>query len=107
MCEEEKSGVVVVKAKPSRKFFKPPIRVGKVPQQLLNDPLINAAIAALPANYNFEVHKTIWRIRELKAKRVVMQMPEGLVMFATTIADIIEEFTEADVVIMGDVTYGI
>jgi 2-(3-amino-3-carboxypropyl)histidine synthase len=33
-------------------------------------------------------------------------MPEGLVMYATTIADIIEKFTEADTVIMGDVTYG-
>ncbi|XP_076248186.1 diphthamide biosynthesis 1 isoform X2 [Calliopsis andreniformis] len=33
-------------------------------------------------------------------------MPEGLLMYATTIADIIEDFTEAETVIMGDVTYG-
>ncbi|XP_074830739.1 2-(3-amino-3-carboxypropyl)histidine synthase subunit 1 isoform X4 [Natator depressus] len=33
-------------------------------------------------------------------------MPEGLLMFACTIADIIERFTGAEVVVMGDVTYG-
>ncbi|XP_043574104.1 2-(3-amino-3-carboxypropyl)histidine synthase subunit 1 [Chiloscyllium plagiosum] len=33
-------------------------------------------------------------------------MPEGLLMFACTIADIIERFTGADTLIMGDVTYG-
>uniref|UniRef100_A0A8B9QAI1 2-(3-amino-3-carboxypropyl)histidine synthase subunit 1 n=1 Tax=Apteryx owenii TaxID=8824 RepID=A0A8B9QAI1_APTOW len=33
-------------------------------------------------------------------------MPEGLLMFACTIADIIERFTAAEAVVMGDVTYG-
>ncbi|XP_030916476.1 2-(3-amino-3-carboxypropyl)histidine synthase subunit 1 [Geospiza fortis] len=33
-------------------------------------------------------------------------MPEGLLMFACTIADIIERFTDAEAVVMGDVTYG-
>ncbi|VEN38260.1 unnamed protein product [Callosobruchus maculatus] len=33
-------------------------------------------------------------------------MPEGLLLFSTTIADIIKDFTGADSVIMGDVTYG-
>ncbi|KAK0172823.1 hypothetical protein PV328_006094 [Microctonus aethiopoides] len=97
---------VVVKAKPVRKIFKAPIRVNKIPQELLNDPLLNAAIAALPENYNFEIHKTIWKIRELKATRVALQMPEGLLLFATTISDIIEEFTDAETIIMADVTYG-
>ncbi|XP_012260326.2 2-(3-amino-3-carboxypropyl)histidine synthase subunit 1 [Athalia rosae] len=98
--------VVVVKAKPVRKVFKAPVRINKIPQEQLNDPLLNAAIAALPTNYNFEIHKTIWRIKELKSKRVALQMPEGLLLFATTICDIIEEFTDAETVIMGDVTYG-
>lgn len=48
----------------------------------------------------------IWRARELKAKRVALQMPEGLLMFGNVIAEIVEKFTEADTVIMGDVTYG-
>ncbi|XP_062887985.1 2-(3-amino-3-carboxypropyl)histidine synthase subunit 1 isoform X2 [Mobula hypostoma] len=37
---------------------------------------------------------------------VALQMPEGLQMFACAIADIIERFTGADTLIMGDVTYG-
>lgn len=98
--------MVVIKAKPVRKVFKAPVRASKIPEELLNDPILNSAIAALPSNYNFEIHKTIWRIREAKAKRVVLQMPEGLLMYATTIADIIEDFTEAETVIMADVTYG-
>ncbi|XP_034179615.1 diphthamide biosynthesis 1 [Osmia lignaria lignaria] len=98
--------VVVVKAKPVRKVFKAPFKINKIPEEILNDQLLNAAIAALPSNYNFEIHKSIWRIKEAKVKRVALQMPEGLLMYATTIADIIEEFTEAETVIMGDVTYG-
>ena len=33
-------------------------------------------------------------------------MPEGLLLYACTIADIIQEFTQAETLIMGDVTYG-
>lgn len=104
--DKEADSVIVVKAKPFRKVFKAPVKVNKIPQALLNDPLINAATSALPFNYNFEIHKTIWRIKESKFKRVGLQMPEGLLMFASTIADIIEEFTDAETVILGDVTYG-
>ncbi|XP_023951057.2 2-(3-amino-3-carboxypropyl)histidine synthase subunit 1 [Bicyclus anynana] len=101
--------VIVVRAKPEgqRKTFKPNVRsINKIPDDLLNDPLINRACEVLPQNYNFEIHKTIWRIRSLGSKRVALQLPEGLTMFATTLCDIIETFTEADTVIMGDVTYG-
>ncbi|KAJ9596902.1 hypothetical protein L9F63_012083, partial [Diploptera punctata] len=101
------SGVVVIKAKSDRKIFKPPIKtLNKIPQILLKDPKLNQAINILPSNYNFEIHKTIWRIQQTGAKRVGLQMPEGLLLYATTICDIIETFTEADTVIMGDVTYG-
>ncbi|XP_039751768.1 2-(3-amino-3-carboxypropyl)histidine synthase subunit 1 [Pararge aegeria] len=101
--------VIVVRAKPEgqRKTFKPNIRsINKIPDDLLNDTLLNRACETLPRNYNFEIHKTIWRIRSLGSKRVALQLPEGLTMFATTLCDIIETFTEADTVIMGDVTYG-
>lgn len=77
-------GVVVVRAKPEgqRKTFKPNIRaVNKIPDELLNDPLLNRACESLPQNYNFEVHKTIWRIRSLNAKRVALQLPEGNSLF--------------------------
>ncbi|XP_055628762.1 2-(3-amino-3-carboxypropyl)histidine synthase subunit 1 [Toxorhynchites rutilus septentrionalis] len=99
--------VKIVKAKPVRKVFKGATRVvNKIPQALLDDVELNAAIGVLPTNYNFEIHKSIWRIREMKAKRVALQMPEGLLMFSLVISDIIERFTEADTIIMGDVTYG-
>jgi hypothetical protein len=43
--------------------------VNAIPDEILNDVELNAAIsAALPAHYNFEVHKTVWRAREAKAK---------------------------------------
>lgn len=37
---------------------------------------------------------------------MALQFPEGLLMFASTIADILERFTNAKMLIMGDVTYG-
>jgi hypothetical protein len=51
----------------------------------------------LPSNYNFEIHKTIWRLRECKASKVALQFPEGLLMYACVIADIIEKFALAEV----------
>ena len=78
----------------------------RVPDSIMNDPELNAALAVLPTNYNFEVHKTVWRVRQTGAERVALQFPEGLLLFACTISDIIEKFTGADTIIMGDVTYG-
>ncbi|NWI16927.1 DPH1 synthase, partial [Crypturellus soui] len=78
----------------------------QVPEEILNDAELQEAVKALPGNYNFEIPKTVWRIRQAQAKRVALQMPEGLLMFACTIADIIERFTEAEALVMGDVTYG-
>ncbi|WFD06653.1 2-(3-amino-3-carboxypropyl)histidine synthase [Malassezia vespertilionis] len=84
-----------------------PIVGGSIPESITQDPLLNGAIAALlPPNYNFEIHKTIFQIRKFDAECVALQMPEGLTMWATAIADIIERFTTATTVIMGDVTYG-
>ncbi|CAB4006940.1 diphthamide biosynthesis 1, partial [Paramuricea clavata] len=60
----------------------------------------------LPYNYNFEIHKTIWRLKKVNAKQVALQFPEGLLIFACIIADILEKFSEVETVIMGDVTYG-
>ncbi|KAH8379604.1 hypothetical protein KR009_005982 [Drosophila setifemur] len=101
----DSTDVVVVRARP-KKVFKPKARINRIPQELLDDPLLQQAIDRLPSNYNFELHKTVWRIREMKAKRVALQLPEGLLMYAMVIADIVERFTTADTVIMGDVTYG-
>uniref|UniRef100_A0A8C9WT25 2-(3-amino-3-carboxypropyl)histidine synthase subunit 1 n=1 Tax=Scleropages formosus TaxID=113540 RepID=A0A8C9WT25_SCLFO len=78
----------------------------QIPDEILNDPELQQAVRALPANYNFEIYKTVWRARQAKARRVALQFPEGLQMFACVIADIIERFTDADTLVMGDVTYG-
>ncbi|KAF4619138.1 hypothetical protein D9613_005560 [Agrocybe pediades] len=82
------------------------ILLNQIPQDILQDEQLNAAISTIPLNYSFEIHKTIHHVRKNKATMVALQMPEGLQMFACTIADIIERFTSALTVIMGDVTYG-
>ncbi|XP_044141713.1 2-(3-amino-3-carboxypropyl)histidine synthase subunit 1 [Bufo gargarizans] len=85
-----------------------PVRrvANQIPDEISQNPLLLEAISVLPQNYNFEIPKTIWRIKQAAAKRVALQMPEGLLMFACTIADIVERFTSAETVVMGDVTYG-
>ena len=60
-------------------------------------------IKLLPSNYNFEIHKSIWRIEELKKSlkkdkiRLILQMPQGLQMFACALSDIFEHFTDSEV----------
>ncbi|KAH8152873.1 uncharacterized protein LAJ45_03099 [Morchella importuna] len=81
--------------------------INQIPPEILHDEALNAAITLLPANYNFEIHKTIHHIRKTSATRVALQMPEGLLLFACTLADIIETFCPGvETLIMGDVTYG-
>lgn len=90
-------------AKPRR----PPRLLNQVPKEITEDPNLKAAISLLPANYSFEIPKTIHRIRTLGAKKVALQMPEGLLLFATTISDILVQFCPGiETLIMGDVTYG-
>ena len=91
----------VTKAKPARRRF-----ISQIPPSITEDPALREALSVLPANYNFEVPKTIWRIQQMGAKTVALQMPEGLLLYACALADIIERFTGAESVIMGDVTYG-
>lgn len=65
-----------------------------------------ASKLGLPSNYHFEIEKTIKRIKDKKATRVALQFPEGLLMFSVPLADLLEEQTGAEMVILGDVTYG-
>ncbi|KAH6623044.1 putative diphthamide synthesis protein-domain-containing protein [Chaetomium tenue] len=98
----EDSGAIQV-AQPRRA----PRMLNQVPPEILNDEGLKAAISLLPANYSFEIPKTVHRIRSSGAKRVALQMPEGLLLFATTISDILTEFCPGiETLIMGDVTYG-
>ncbi|KAG0303382.1 Diphthamide biosynthesis protein 1, partial [Dissophora globulifera] len=78
----------------------------QIPDEILNDAKLNLAIEQLPANYSFEIHKTVWSVRKAGAKKVALQFPEGLLMFACTISDILEKFCSVETLVMGDVTYG-
>ena len=55
--------------------------------------LKSAIERTLPTNYAFEIPKTIWRCREADAKCVALQFPEGLLIYANAIADIVREFS--------------
>jgi 2-(3-amino-3-carboxypropyl)histidine synthase len=89
------------RAGPPRRRF-----TSQIPASITEDPELQAAMAALPSNYNFEVAKTIWRLRQMQATSVALQFPEGLLIYACAIADILERFAGTQPVIMGDVTYG-
>ena len=64
--------------------------------------------AFIPKNYNFELEKTIHRIINNKKpdQLICLQFPEGLLMYASLIVNIIQHITKQRVLIMGDVTYG-
>ncbi|XP_068210930.1 2-(3-amino-3-carboxypropyl)histidine synthase subunit 1-like isoform X2 [Palaemon carinicauda] len=106
-AEETSGKEVVVATKKEKKVFRPASHVVRgIPAEIENDPKLKMAMDVLPKNYNFEIPKTIWRARQANSKHVALQFPEGLLLFATTIADIIESWTGAETTIMGDVTYG-
>ena len=46
------------------------VRRNVIPDEILNNASLNEAIARLPSNYNFEIHKTM-----------CLQFPEGLAVF--------------------------
>ena len=64
--------------------------------------------SGLPSAYSFEIEKTVQRINKLKAGHVALQMPEGLLLYATVISDVLQRLapTLDQVSILGDVTYG-
>lgn len=102
-------GPVVVSAKGSHRVFtaKDKTRTAhQIPDDILNDISLQKAISQLPSNYNFEIPKTVWKIKSCCAKRVALQFPEGLLLFACVIVDILESYTDCSCIVMGDVTYG-
>ena len=95
---------------PAKPAAAPPKRFvrNQVPDSIMNDSQLSAAISVLPSNYSFEVQKTVWRLRQAKVRSLALQFPEGLLLYATSLADIFQTFVDTieDVVILGDVTYG-
>ena len=106
-CSQE---LIVPNSAPSHASKRPPPRriVGQaIPDSILKNQALLDAIAILPTNYNFEILKTVHRLRSADVRRVALQFPEGLLMYACTIADIFESFAGVEhCLIMGDVTYG-
>lgn len=91
------------KPKPAPKRFVK----NQIPDSILNDSALNAAISLLPSNYNFEVHKCVWRVRSTGAKRIALQLPEGLLMYSLILSDILTSFAGVtQCFVLGDVTYG-
>ena len=51
----------------------------QIPEEVLNNSSLNEAIKILPTNYNFEIHKTVWRVlSDNSIKRVALQVNECL-----------------------------
>jgi 2-(3-amino-3-carboxypropyl)histidine synthase len=81
------------------------------PEEPVVDPILLHKVlqeSSLPHAYTFEIPKTIERINHLKATHIALQMPEGLLMYATVLGDILKRLasTLQDVSVLGDVTYG-
>lgn len=96
-------GKVVVKNTKTSKAWK---ALNSIPEDISQNDLLNKSIKMLPENYNFEIHKTVWKARETTGSVVALQFPEGLLMYSCLIADIIRRFAGKEVIILGDVTYG-
>ncbi|TSN39303.1 2-(3-amino-3-carboxypropyl)histidine synthase subunit 1 [Bagarius yarrelli] len=63
-------------------WVKGPRRVAnQIPDEILKDPELQEAVSVLPSNYNFEIHKTIWRVRQAKAKRVLLLTGASTLVF--------------------------
>lgn len=89
-----------------------------IPKSITDNKELSSAISYLPSNYNFEIHKTMWKIQQSRdattstnitppSKLIVaLQFPEGLLMYSLVIADIFRNFCGVDVIVLGDVTYG-
>jgi len=86
MVEEKKNICVVSVDKGQSKRFTIPKTVNNlIPFEISENEYLIEQLKKLPQNYNFEIPKTIWRIKEMNVKTVALQMPEGLTLFSCTL----------------------
>ena len=45
------------------------LTLNQIPDEILNDTRLKEAMQVLPKNYNFEIPKTIWKIKSNKSKK--------------------------------------
>ena len=74
-----------VKAKVNPRF------VNQIPDEILNDTKLKALVSYLPKNYNFEIYKSVHRIKSIGKPQanIFLQFPEGLLLYACMISDIL------------------
>ena len=70
---------------------KPRVRANQIPDSVLLDAELQRDAQHLPSNYNFEIFKSVWRVRQAGATCVALQFPEGLLLYSCVISDIIEK----------------
>ena len=80
-------------------------------KEMKEDKLLTLAISKLPNNYNFEIYKSLDKIKKIKNKkkskvRIALQFPDGLMCFSILISDILTTFGKCESIILGDITYG-
>lgn len=107
-CDDTACKCDDAKLVPAPKVFTAPKHMlNQIPDDILNDNKLNEAISYLPPNYNFEVHKSVWQLRKYGAKRVALQLPEGLIRYGTALSDIFRIHAGGvQTVLLGEVTYG-
>ena len=74
---------------------KPRVRANQIPDSVLLDAELQRDAQHLPSNYNFEIFKSVWRVRQAGATCVALQFPEGLLLYSCVISDIIEKVRDA------------
>eukprot|EP00210_Caulerpa_lentillifera_P006187 g5911.t1 len=95
------AGAITKKSQKGTKFQ------NQIPIELVQNEELQRCIRVLPSNYNFEILKTVWRLKQAKAKSVALQFPEGLLMYSLIISDILKRFSDiTNCFVLGDVTYG-
>lgn len=80
--------------------------MNQVPNEILEDPNLKGAITLLPANYKFEMPKTIHGTRFSGAQKDKLWLPERQLLFAITFSDVLTQLCPGIETLMGDVTYG-
>lgn len=79
----DNTGSALARAPPRRARA---LLLNQVPEKITKDPELVRSLEQLPKNYDFQVAKTVWRLQKANAKRVALQLPEGLLMFACVLA---------------------
>ncbi|HTZ42215.1 MAG TPA: diphthamide synthesis protein, partial [Candidatus Omnitrophota bacterium] len=67
---------------------------------------MNKSIEELSKRYNLELDRIISEIKKTKAKLILLQFPDGLKQYATSVVDFLEKKTQAEFLIWLGSCYG-